>query len=558
MFIMAMWLANRGGSDLWLAFWSRPENQVESQNNTDSKWIFYGVYCALSLFSVFFIFLRIFMLTRGIVRLGRYLHKDMIIKLVRAPINLFHEIIPRGQIFNRLSKDLDSLNMSVFTVGDTLVCFLASVGSFILCGIYDPISLLYMPIILILGFFITKFYLIGSRPLTRLEAISRSPILNTINETIPGYASIKAFNKENNYLDKFYSKINDCFNINICLRGIKMWLQEMFKTLSIFYLIYLVLNTCLKEDETTAQSIGITFTYSIVLQESLGWSFSIGADLENIMISLERCLQYTKIKSEAPSIIRPKDDELIKNNWPSKGTIKFENYSVKYRPNTEIVLKKLNFEIGSNEKVGVVGRTGSGKSTICLCLFRILEPLEGTIYIDNEDITKIGLDILRKNLTIIPQDPCLMEGSLRYNIDPFDLKEDEEIISILKKIGFEYTETDEQILNRKIEQGGSNLSVGEKQLICIARAILRKTKIVVMDEATANIDMKTEEKIQKALQYVLNDSTVITVAHRIKTIIDYDKILVLDNGKIIEFDTPQNLLKQEKSLFYELYSKSTL
>ena len=276
------------------------------------------------------------------------------------------------------------------------------------------------------------------------------------------------------------------------------------------------------------------------------------------MISLERCLQYTKIKSEAPSIIRPKDDELIKSNWPSKGTIKFENYSVKYRPNTEIVLKKLNFEIGSNEKVGVVGRTGSGKSTICLCLFRILEPLEGTIYIDNEDITKIGLDILRKNLTIIPQDPCLMEGSLRYNIDPFDLKEDEEIISILKKIGFEYTETDEQILNRKIEQGGSNLSVGEKQLICIARAILRKTKIVVMDEATANIDMKTEEKIQKALQYVLNDSTVITVAHRIKTIIDYDKILVLDNGKIIEFDTPQNLLKQEKSLFYELYSKSTM
>ena len=558
MFIMAMWQANKGGSDLWLAFWSRPENQVESQNNTDSKWIFYGVYCALSLFSVFFIFLRIFMLTRVIVRLGRYLHKDMIIKLVRAPINLFHEIIPRGQIFNRLSKDLDSLNMSVFTVGDTLVCFLASVGSFILCGIYDPISLLYMPIILILGFFITKFYLIGSRPLTRLEAISRSPILNTINETIPGYASIKAFNKENNYLDKFYSKINDCFNINICLRGIKMWLQEMFKLLSVFYLIYLVLNTIFNEDEVTSQSVGITFTYSVILQENLGWGFSIAADLENIMISLERCLQYTKIKSEAPSIIRPKDDELIKNNWPSKGTIKFENYSVKYRPNTEIVLKKLNFEIGSNEKVGVVGRTGSGKSTICLCLFRILEPLEGTIYIDNEDITKIGLDILRKNLTIIPQDPCLMEGSLRYNIDPFDLKEDEEIISILKKIGFEYTETDEQILNRKIEQGGSNLSVGEKQLICIARAILRKTKIVVMDEATANIDMKTEEKIQKALQYVLNDSTVITVAHRIKTIIDYDKILVLDNGKIIEFDTPQNLLKQEKSLFYELYSKSTM
>ena len=151
-----------------------------------------------------------------------------------------------------------------------------------------------------------------------------------------------------------------------------------------------------------------------------------------------------------------------------------------------------------------------------------------------------------------------MEGSLKYNIDPFNKTKDEEIISILKRIGFEYTEKDEDILNRKIEQGGSNLSVGEKQLICIARAILRKTKIVVMDEATANIDMKTEEKIQKALQLVLNNSTVITVAHRIKTIIDYDKILVLNNGKIEEFDTPKNLLKNEKSLFFELYSKSTM
>ena len=557
-FIMSMWQVNKGGSDLWLAYWSLPENQNQNQNDQKSKWIFFGVYCGLNLSSVFFIFLRIYLLTVGIIRLGRYLHKDMIIKLVRAPINLFHETIPRGQIFNRLSKDLDSLNFSIFSVGDTLVCFLSCIGSFVLCAIYDFFSILYMPIILVCGYFITRFYLIGSRPLTRLEAISRSPILNTISETIPGYASIKAFEREGNYCTKYYSKINDCFNINICIRGINMWLQEMFKFLSIFYLIYLVTRTCFDSENATAQSVGITFTYSVVLQENLGWSFSIAANLENIMISLERCLQYTRIKSEKPSQIKSKDDELIKKNWPQEGRIRFENYSVRYRPTTEIVLKNLNFEIDGNEKIGVVGRTGSGKSTICLCLFRILEPLEGTIYIDDVDITQIGLDLLRKNLTIIPQDPCLMEGSLKYNIDPFNKAKNDEIISILKKIGFEYTETDDHILNRKIEQGGSNLSVGEKQLLCIARAILRKTKIIVMDEATANIDMKTEEKIQKALQYVLNYSTVITVAHRIKTIINYDKILVLNNGKIEEFDTPQNLLKNENSLFYQLYSKSTM
>ena len=557
-FIMSMWQANKGGSDLWLAFWSKPENQTKSENDQNSKWIFYSIYCALNLASVIYIFLRIYLLTVGIIRLGRYLHKDMIVKLIRAPINLFHETIPRGQIFNRLSKDLDALNFSIFSVGDTLVCFLSCVGSFILCAIYDLYAICYMPIVFVIGYFITRFYLKGSRPLTRLEAISRSPILNTISETIPGFASIKAFGKEEDYLKKYYKRINDCFNTTICIRGINMWLQEMFRIISIFYLVYLISRTCFNADEATSQSVGITFTYSVVLQENLGWSFSIAANVENTMISLERCIKYTKIDSEKPLVIKNKDNELIEKNWPQEGKIRFENYYVKYRPNTEIVLKNLNFEIDSREKVGVVGRTGSGKSTICLCLFRILEPLKGTIYIDNEDITKIGLEILRKNITIIPQDPCLMEGSLKYNIDPFNKTDNEEIVSILKKIGFEYTEDDDKILDRKIEQGGSNLSVGEKQLVCIARAILRKTRIVVMDEATANIDMRTEEKIQKALGLVFMNSTVITVAHRIKTIINYDKILVLNNGKIEEFDSPQNLLKNENSLFYQLYSKSTM
>ena len=219
---------------------------------------------------------------------------------------------------------------------------------------------------------------------------------------------------------------------------------------------------------------------------------------------------------------------------------------------------KLNFEIQPKEKIGVVGRTGSGKSTICLCLFRILEPYKGTIYIDDVDITTVGLDLLRKNLTIIPQDPCLFEGSLKYNIDPFNQIDDSEIVSILKKIGFEYTEPDDKILSKMIEQNGNNLSVGEKQLVCITRAIFRRTKIIVMDEATANIDMATEEKIQAALDFVLSNATVITVAHRIKTIIKYDKILLLDHGEIREFDSPQNLIKDERSMFYELYSKSTV
>jgi ABC-type multidrug transport system fused ATPase/permease subunit len=277
---------------------------------------------------------------------------------------------------------------------------------------------------------------------------------------------------------------------------------------------------------------------------------------ENSMIGYERCVEYTKCPSEAP-LKNILDDSL--SNWPNKGKIEFLNFSVKYRPDTEIVLKNISFVIQGNEKVGIVGRTGSGKSTITLCLFRILEATEGRIMIDDVDISSIGLDKLRKSLTIIPQDPALIEGSLRYNIDPLDKYSDSDIMQVMEKIGFDYiVKRSNEGLYQEIAEGGSNLSVGEKQLICITRAILRKSKIIIMDEATASIDYKTEEMIQKAITELLNDSTFITIAHRIKTIINYDRIITLDNGQIVDFDSPKNLLNKKDSLFYELYSKSAL
>jgi ABC-type multidrug transport system fused ATPase/permease subunit len=277
---------------------------------------------------------------------------------------------------------------------------------------------------------------------------------------------------------------------------------------------------------------------------------------ESSMIEYERCLGYTTILSEAP-LKMDIDDSL--GNWPSNGKIEFINYSVKYRPDTEIVLKNISCLIKGKEKVGIVGRTGSGKSTITLCLFRILEAVEGKILIDDVDISTIGLDKLRSNLTIIPQDPALMEGTLRYNIDPLNKSNAFDILKVMKSIGFDYIVKRNNLgLNQEIAEGGSNLSVGEKQLICITRAILRKSKIIVMDEATASIDYKTEELIQKAINEILDSSTFITIAHRIKTILNYDRIIVLDKGQIVDFDTPDNLINNKNGLFYELYSKSVI
>jgi len=443
---MILWQANKGGSDLWLAHWSEDENQQKSQKDKRLKWIFFGIFSGLGFLSVFFMFLRIIMLTKGVIRLGKTVHRDMIERLIKAPINLFHETVPRGQIYNRLSKDLDHMNFSMWAFGDLLTSLLTVLGAFVLCGIYDKLSLLYMPVVFIVGYFVTTFYLSGSRPLTRIASISRSPILNVISETLPGNATIRAFEDESFYKNKYFDKINNSLNINLITRGTGIWFQEQFKFVSIIYLTYLVVRTIIYEDTTTAQSCSIIFTYSVSLQEYLGNIFNRCANLENDMVSLERCCKYMTIVQEKPSHIPAKDDQLIKENWPQSGEIEFRNYSVRYRPGTEIVLKKINFHIQPGEKVGVCGRTGSGKSTICLCLFRILEATEGSIFIDNVDIATIGLDLLRSNLTIIPQDPCLLEGTLKYNIDPFNKTKNEDIVQTLKDIGFEYTEPDDKIM----------------------------------------------------------------------------------------------------------------
>ena len=358
-------------------------------------------------------------------------------------------------------------------------------------------------------------------------------------------------------MSNFYEKINDCYKVNLASRGAYNWYHQQFDLIGLLYSIYLVVMTSFFQNNYTVQSVGIMFTYSLMLEQGLASSFSMFSDLETSMISMERCYKYTQLKPEK-NFTLPEDNYLKEKNWPNEGKIKFSDLSIKYRPNTEVVLKHINFEILPGEKVGICGRTGSGKSTICLSIFRLIEPYTGTIYIDDVDIQKVGLNLLRSNLTYIPQEPTIMEGTLKFNIDPFNIYKNEKIVEVLKFIGFEYTEDDDNILERHIEVNGNNLSIGERQLICIARAVLKKTKIIIMDEATANIDVKTEEKIQKLFNSTFNECTVITIAHRIKTIINYDKILVLENGKVIEFNSPKVLLSNKESHFYKLYEKSSL
>jgi len=550
--IMIFWQITQRASDYWLAYWSKPENQ-----KNENKLKFFIVYSIFGILGTIFIFLRILSLSLMDINLARNLHKDMLIGLIYSPINLFHETVPRGQIFNRLSGDLEDVLFTMFGVGSFLVEILSVFGVIILCSIYDQFSLIFIPFLSIFGFILTKFYLDGQRPLSRLEKISKSPVLNMVSETIPGASTIRAFKKNNIFINNFYDKINDCYKVNISSKGAENWYHQQFDFIGLFYSLYIVLMTSFFQQNYSAQSVGIMFTYSLLLEQELANTFSMFSDMEMSMISMERCYKYTQLTPEK-NFILSEDEKLKENNWPNEGKINFKDLSIKYRPNTEIVLKNLNFEIAPGEKIGICGRTGSGKSTICLSIFRLIEPYTGTIFIDDIDIQKVGLDLLRQKLTYIPQEPILMEGSLKFNIDPFNNYKNEEIVNILKQIGFEYNEDDSKILERHIEVNGNNLSIGEKQLVCIARAVLKKTKILIMDEATANIDIKTEEKIQKIINDTFKDCTIITIAHRIKTILNYDKILVLENGKILEFDAPKILLENKESNFYKLYEKSSL
>jgi ABC-type multidrug transport system fused ATPase/permease subunit len=399
------------------------------------------------------------------------------------------------------------------------------------------------------------------KEISRMEGKYRTPLIGAFSESIYGLHIIRAFQYKDNFIQKFNSRMNNYYKICIFQSGISGWYGINLDMISFILLTFILISCSIFKEKYNSQSIGLLLSYSLNLIEYLFDSMGRFSRLSKVLISVERCDNYTKILQEKyPVLITDKKLKQYSTNnknvttFISSGKINFNNYSVKYRPNTPIVLKNLNFEILPQEKIGVVGRTGSGKSTLCLCIFRLLEATEGNIYIDDKDISQIGLEMLRKNLTIIPQEPTIIEGTLRENVDPSNNFSDEEIKSILYDVGLDDF-LEDKTLDYQIENNGNNISIGEKQLICIARALIKKSKIILMDEATANIDYRNESILKQNINEDTKESTVITIAHRIKTVINYDKILVMKDGEIEEFDTPENLINK-KGLFYQMYKGS--
>ncbi|KAK9886057.1 hypothetical protein WA026_014840 [Henosepilachna vigintioctopunctata] len=400
-----------------------------------------------------------------------------------------------------------------------------------------------MVVILVCGvlyYFIQRFYVATSRQLKRLESVSRSPIYSHFSETIAGVSAIRAYNQQDRFIAESDSKLDHNQACNFPTVIANRWLEVRLQLIGNMVILFAGLFAVLGRDSINAGLVGLSVSYALQITQILNWVVRMTSDIETNIVAVERIKEYAETPQEAPWDIPSKTPPLT---WPEIGTVEFKNFSVKYRPELDLVLKKVAFSIQGGEKVGIVGRTGAGKSSLTLSLFRIIEPHQGIIEIDGINIAEIGLHALRSRLTIIPQDAVLFSGTLRMNLDPFNAKSDEEVWATLEQAHLKaFVKALPAGLSHEVTEGGENLSVGQRQLICLARALLRKTRVLILDEATAAVDLETDDLIQTTIRREFRDSTVLTIAHRLNTIMDYDKIIVLDKGLIAEFDTPQILL----------------
>ena len=554
-----IWQVSQIYREYYLAMWSSKRNITESENN--QKMIYFVLMTIPGIIAVYF---RQYYMVKGFIKYNIKMHDSLIKNLINAPINLFHDIVPRGNILNRLSKELNNSNVLSLAVSGTLRVMFQLGGAIIVCTLFNVWTLPLIIFLICVELYITKFCFYATQDIHKLVSNYRAPIFGVFGETLSGLPIIRAFNYEKNFTNKFYKKMNNYLKANIYQKGIIGWYGVHLDIVSFTLLSFILAFAYFMKEKYSPQSIGLLLTYSIKMIFYMYDAFKRFSFLTELLISLERCDTYTKViqekyrETDEDKKLILSDNDGNRNNkiktFISKGKINFKNYSVRYRPDTPLILKNINLEIKPGEKIGVVGQTGSGKSTLLLCIFRILEASEGKIYIDDIDISQIGLELLRQSLTIIPQEPILLEGNIRDNIDPSKLHSDDEILNLLNEVGLRDFMIGKN-LDYKIEENGGNISVGEKQLICIARALLKKTKIILMDEATANIDYRNESILKQNINEDTKESTVITIAHRIKTVINYDKILVMKDGEIEEFDTPENLINK-KGLFYQMYKGS--
>uniref|UniRef100_A0A8R7P4J3 ABC transporter C family member 2 n=1 Tax=Triticum urartu TaxID=4572 RepID=A0A8R7P4J3_TRIUA len=489
------------------------------------------------------------------LRAAKRLHDYMLRSILRAPMVFFHTN-PLGRIINRFSKDLGDIdrNLAVF-----VNLFMAQISqllsTFVLIGVVGTMSLWAIMPLLILFYAAYLYYQTTSREVKRMDSITRSPVYAQFSEALNGLSTIrayKAYDRMSNINGKSmdnnirFTLVNLSSNRWLAIRletlgGIMIWFTATFAVMQ---------NQRAENQKAFASTMGLLLTYTLNITNLLTAVLRLASLAENSMNAVERVGTYIELPSEAPPVI---EDNRPPPGWPSSGIIKFEDVVLRYRPELPPVLHGISFIVNGSEKVGIVGRTGAGKSSMLNALFRIVELERGRILIDDCDTSKFGIWDLRKVLGIIPQTPVLFSGTIRFNLDPFSEHNDADLWEALERAHLKDVIRRNALgLDAEVSEAGENFSVGQRQLLSLARALLRRAKILVLDEATAAVDVQTDALIQKTIREEFKSCTMLIIAHRLNTIIDCDRLLILSSGKISEFDTPENLVSNEGSAFSKM------
>ena len=395
---------------------------------------------------------------------------------------------------------------------------------------------------------IRGYYIRTAREVQRLDSITKSPVYSHISTTFDGLVKIRAFKLEEKFFQTFVTRIHDSV---LSFPGHHIFSNPRSSRRLLDHSLHLHSGCSFDESSSRIHfwgDAGVILSSSLLLIGMFQNTVRTTVDFETNMISVERVFEYGKLESEA-DLVKGNEKEL--KDWPQEGEISFKKVFLKYSRDLPFVLQDVSFEVQSKAKIGVVGRTGAGKSSLITVLFRLVEP-SGQIIIDGVNIKTLGLHLLRGSISIIPQDPSLFSGTVRRNLDPFQQYDDEKMWKVMEEANLRKAIDNIQGLDSTVSEGGSNLSVGQRQLLCLARALLKNNKILVMDEATANVDQETDSIIQRTIKTRFCDCTVITVAHRLNTVIDMDKVLVMDKGRVVEFDEPHQLLQNPHGFFYAM------
>ncbi|KAJ7499425.1 multidrug resistance-associated ABC transporter [Mycena latifolia] len=537
----------------WLSYWS-------GGNGSEDPIYYVMIYTLLTSAGLILTTGRWLVLYSGSIHASAVLYKRLLEAVLFADIR-FHDTSSRGRLLNRFGKDFEGIDSALSeNMGYCTVYVMATITSITTMSLIGGIPFAGSAVLIgILFYSATNIFVQTSRDVQRLESVTQSPLYSMYSENIAGVAVLRAFGASSKVLRDMLRRLDTNSTAFYWTWGLNRWLSIRFDFLA-GAVMCAIAAVAIFNKNVSASMAGLALAFSSTVASDLLHLVRRWVQMEQSMVALERVKEYCEVEQEPPEFIEPRPLA----SWPSEGAIHCQDLVVRYAPELPAVLHKLTFHVNPGEKVGILGRTGSGKSTLALSFLRFVAPTEGRIIIDGLDISQVGLADLRSKLTIIPQDPTILSGSLRSTLDVFGEYSDAEIFEALRRVHLipSSDTADEALdtvnsnifrdLDSSVSEGGQNFSAGEKQLLCIARAILKKSKIILMDEATASVDYATDELIGKTINQEFAESTILTIAHRIRSVVTYDKILLLDQGRIAEFDRPGTLLANPASKFYAL------